>query len=64
MFTVQPLVITVEERSELERRARVHTSTQREARRARVIWRCADGAPLCQIAGLVEMDEHHVGVWR
>ena len=51
MFTVEPLVISDEERSELERRARAHTATQREARRARVILLCAEGVPLRQIDG-------------
>lgn len=35
MFTVERLEISVEERAELERRARAHTSSQRAARRAR-----------------------------
>lgn len=64
MFSVEPLVITDEERSELERRARAHTSTQREARRARVVLGCAAGRPLRQIAGEVGMDQHQVGLWR
>ena len=64
MFTVEPLVITDEERSELERRARAHTSTQREVRRARVILLCAEGVPLRQIDEVVGIDQHQVGVWR
>ena len=64
MFTVEPLVITDEERGELERRARAHTSTQREARRARVVLLCADGVPLRQIDERVGMDQHQVGLWR
>lgn len=64
MFTVERLEISVEERAELERRARAHTSSQRAARRARVILLCADGVPLRQIAGAVGMDQHQVGLWR
>lgn len=60
MFSVEPLVITGEERIELERRARAHTSTQREARRARVILLCADGMALRQIGLEVGMDQHQV----
>ena len=64
MFTVEPLVITDEERDELERRARAHTATQREARRARVILLCSEGVPLRQIDELVGIDQHQVGLWR
>lgn len=64
MFTVERLEISDEERSELERRVRAHTSSQREARRARVILLCADGLALRKIAGMVGMDQHQVGLWR
>lgn len=64
MFTVEPLVISDEERSELERRVRAHTSTQREARRARVILLCAEGVPLRQIDERVGIDQHQAGIWR
>lgn len=64
MFSVEPLVISDDERAELERRTRAHTSTQREARRARVILLCANGIALRQIAQVVDMDQHQVGVWR
>lgn len=64
MFSVAPLEITDEERVELERRARAHTSTQREARRARVILGCGQGTPLRQIAKAVGINEHQVSVWR
>lgn len=64
MFRVEPLKITDEEQAELERRVRAHTSTQREARRARVVLGCAAGTPLRQIAAAVGLDEHQVSVWR
>ena len=64
MFTVEPIVLTAEERAELERRANAHTSTVREARRARIVLLCADGVPLRRIAGAVGIDQHQVGQWR
>lgn len=64
MFTVEPIELTVEERAELERRANAHTSTVREARRARIVLLCADGVPLRRIAKEVGMDQHQVGQWR
>lgn len=64
MFTVEPIKLSVEERAELERRAKAHTSTVREARRAKVVLLCADGVALRRIAGLVGMDQHQVGLWR
>ena len=64
VFSVEPIELTGDERAELERRARAHTSTVREAKRARIIVLCADGVPLRRIAGEVGMDQHQVGVWR
>ena len=64
MFKVDPVVLSGEERSELERRCRAHTSSQRMVRRARVILLCAQGDALAQIATVVGMDQHQVGVWR
>jgi transposase len=63
-FTVERLALTDEERFELERRVRAHTSSHREVRRARVILLCADGIALRQIAVAVGMDQHKVGEWR
>lgn len=64
MFTVEPLELSEDERAELERRANAHTSTVREARRARVVLLCAEGVALRRIAGMVGMDQHQVGEWR
>lgn len=64
MFTVEPIELSAEERVELERRANAHTSTVREARRARIVLLCAQGVPLRRIAGVVDMDQHQVGQWR
>ena len=64
MFNVAALVLSDEERVELERRARAQTSQVRVARRARVILLCAEGVALRQIGPRVGMDQHQVGVWR
>jgi transposase len=64
VFTVEPIELSEDERAELERRANAHTSTVREARRARVVLLCAEGVALRRIAGMVGMDQHQVGEWR
>lgn len=64
MFTVDPVELDEGVRNELVRRANAHTSTQRQARRARVILLCAQGVSLRQIGVQVGMDQHQVGVWR
>ena len=43
MPTVPPLAITDEERAELQRRVRAHTTPQRAAKRARIVLLAADG---------------------
>ena len=50
MPTIPPLVITDEERAELQRRVRAHTTPQRAAKRARIVLLAADGLPNRQIA--------------
>jgi hypothetical protein len=45
MPTIPALVITEEERAELQRRVRAHTTPQRAARRARIVLLAADGLP-------------------
>jgi transposase len=64
MPTVPPLVITDEERAELGRRVRAHTTPQRAAKRARVVLLAADGVPNRQIAPMVGMNQHTVAHWR
>ena len=64
MSRVPPLEITVEQRTELERRLRAHTTTQRALRRARIILLAADGVSNRQIAGTVGIDEKGVATWR
>src|SRR4029450_12501392 len=62
--TIPPLVITEEERAELGRRVRAHTTPQQAANRARVVLLAAEGVPNRQIAPMVGMNEHTVAQWR
>jgi transposase len=62
--TMPPLTITEEERAELQRRVRAHTTPQRAARRARIVLLAADGLPNRQIAPIVGMNQHTVAQWR
>jgi transposase len=64
MPTVPPLTITDEERAELGRRVRAHTTPQRAAKRARIVLLAAEGIPYRQIAPIVGMNEHTVAQWR
>jgi transposase len=64
MWSVPALVVSGEQRGELERRVRAHTSTQRAAKRARIVLLAAGGVPNRQIAAEVGMSEEYVGVWR
>jgi transposase len=64
MPTIPPLVITQQERAELQRRVRAHTTPQRAAKRARVVLLAADGVPNRQIAPIVGMNQHTVAHWR
>jgi transposase len=63
-FRIEPIVVSDEERAELERRSRAHTASVRDARRANLVLFCTEGVPLPQIAGRVGMDQHQVGEWR
>jgi transposase len=63
-FTAAPIVLDEQTRGELERRVRAGTSTQHEARRARIVLLAADGISSAQIAKRVEMHESNVATWR
>jgi hypothetical protein len=52
MPTIPPLAMTEQERAELQRRVRAHTTPQRAAKRARIVLLAADGLPNRQIAPL------------
>jgi transposase len=64
MWSVPVLEISDEERAELERRVRAHSTSQRMVRRCRVVLLAAHGWPNRQIAPVVGMKEHYVGEWR
>lgn len=57
------IVLTSEERIELQRRLRCTTTPAGLARRSRVILGVADGLALVQVARLVGMTEKHVRKW-
>ena len=64
MWTVAPLSISDEERRELERRVRAHTTAQRDLKRARVVLLAAEGVANRRIAREVGLAEEYVGMWR
>ena len=64
MWTVPVLEITVEERVELERRVRAHTTPQRMVKRARVVLLAADGMANRRISVEVGLSEQYVAMWR
>jgi transposase len=64
MWTVPALAITEVERTELERRVRAKTASQREAQRARIVLLAAAGVANRRIAAEVAMSEEYVGLWR
>jgi hypothetical protein len=57
------IVLTAEERIELQRRLRCTTTPAGLARRSRVILGVADGLALVQVARLVGMTEKHGRKW-
>ena len=64
MWTVEALVLTIEERSELERRLRAQTTPHRDRQRAEVVLLAADGVAGKQIARTVGLSEQSVCKWR
>jgi transposase len=63
-FTAAPIILDKPTRTELERRVRAATSSQRDARRARIILLAADGVSSAQISQIVSMHESNVATWR
>jgi transposase len=57
------VVLTTEERSQLEQRLRSTTTSLGLARRCRAILEVADGLPLVHVARLVDLTEKHVRKW-
>lgn len=64
MSTLPPLAVSDEERAELERRVRAHTTPQRMVRRCRLVLLASAGVPNRRIAPETGMNETQVGVWR
>jgi transposase len=58
------LQVSDEDRVELERRVRSHTTAQRDVTRARIVLLAADGLTNRAIAGLVGLHHNQVGIWR
>ena len=59
-----PIVLTVEERDELQRRVRARTSSQQAAQRARIVLRAAAGARNIDIAAELGIARHTAQQWR
>ena len=64
MWTVERLVVSLEERSELERRVRALTTSHRDRLRAQVVLFAADGVTGREIARRVGLSEQSVCKWR
>ncbi|MGH2721555.1 MAG: helix-turn-helix domain-containing protein [Actinomycetota bacterium] len=61
---LEPIVLSEDERSELERRARARSTPPRQRIRARVILLAAQGLSNRAISRSVGMRYEHVGTWR
>ncbi|MDQ3701818.1 MAG: helix-turn-helix domain-containing protein [Chloroflexota bacterium] len=59
-----PVELTAEERAELERLVRRHTTGQQLAERARIVLLAADGMNNCEVARAVAVDVDTVRKWR
>src|SRR4249920_3926782 len=61
---IASLVLSVAERSYLERQVRRHRVARSLSERCRVILRCADGLPSKSVGAELGLHEHTVGKWR
>lgn len=61
---VEPLILTTDERSYLERQVRRHRVARSLSERCRIVLRCADGLQSKQVAAELGVGEHMVGKWR
>jgi len=57
------VILTEEERDQLEQRLRCTTTSLGLARRCRAVLGVADGLPLVEVARLVDLTEKHVRKW-
>jgi|SRR5579859_1449608 len=62
--TACPIVLSGEERTELERVVRARTSPQQRVQRAEIVLRAAEGVPNTAIAAALGLARHTVGHWR
>ncbi|HEY6358056.1 MAG TPA: IS630 family transposase [Vicinamibacterales bacterium] len=61
---MEPLTLTVEDRTELDRRVRAQTTAHRDRQRAQVVLLAADGVSGRQIAREVRLSPQAVSKWR
>ncbi|MCM2290441.1 MAG: IS630 family transposase [Sulfuritalea sp.] len=64
MRQATPIILTNEQRAELERRVRSQTMDARSVRRARIILLAADGTGIQETAGRLEISRGQVISWR
>src|SRR5256714_13167161 len=62
--TACPIVLSPDERAQLERIVRARTSSQQSARRAEIVLRAAEGASNTAIAAALGVARHTVQHWR
>jgi transposase len=62
--TAEAIVLSGEERAELERRVRARTSQQQVVQRAQIVLQAAAGAPNTALAAALGLSRHTVGHWR
>jgi DNA-binding CsgD family transcriptional regulator/transposase len=62
--TACPIVLTPDERAQLDRIVRARTSSQQQARRAQIVLRAANGASNTAIAAALGVARHTVHHWR
>jgi transposase len=60
----RPIVLSPDERAQLERIVRARTSSQQQARRAQIVLRAAEGASNTAIAAALGLARHTVQHWR
>src|SRR5438045_9474835 len=62
--TACPIVLSPDERAQLDRMVRARTSSQQQARRAQIVLRAAEGASNTAIAAALGLARHNVQHWR